>query len=162
MRKILLGAFAVGSLDITYAIAFWVPRGGKVIRIFQSIAAGLLGPDAFQGGVPTALLGAALHYFIALAIVTAYWAAAHYIPLLVRHPIMCGALYGVGVYGVMNYVVIPLSNAKPGKFLLSWVVCSVIVHAFLIGVPAALFAREATLPDNVSGARSRTSPGGSR
>jgi len=154
MGKLLLGGLVVGTLDITYAIAFWVPRGAKVIRIFQSVAAGLLGPDSFQGGLPTALLGAALHYFIALAIVTVYWAAARSIPILVRHPIVCGALYGAGVYGVMNYVVIPLSNAKRGKFLLSWVVCSVIVHAFLIGVPAALFA--------TNGARSRTSPDGTR
>jgi hypothetical protein len=76
-------------------------------------------------------------------------------------PIVCGALYGVGVYGVMNYVVIPLSKAKPGKFLLSWVVCSIVVHALLISVPAALFARAARL-DKINDARSRTSPGGSR
>jgi hypothetical protein len=142
--RILLGAFVVGSLDAIYALAFWLPRGAKASRIFQSIAAGLLGPNSFQGGARTVVLGVALHYFIALAIVTVYWLAARRIPLLTQHPIICGAIYGVGVYVVMNYVVIPLSAAaKPSRFLLSWVVCSVIVHAFLIGVPAALFARKA-------------------
>jgi hypothetical protein len=142
-RYVLLGALVVGSLDAAYAIAFWVPRGAKASRILQSIAAGLLGRDAFEGGTKTVILGVVLHYLIALAIVTAYWLAARPVPLLVRRPIVCGALYGLLVYGVMNYIVIPLSNANRPRFLLSWVVCSIVVHAFLIGVPAALFAREA-------------------
>jgi hypothetical protein len=141
--RILLGAFVVGSLDALYALAFWLPRGAKASRIFQSIAAGLLGPDAFHRGAQTVVLGVALHYFIALAIVTVYWLAAQRIPLLVKHPIVCGAIYGIGVYVVMNYVVIPLSAAAKPRFLLSWVLCSIIVHAFLIGVPAALFAKKA-------------------
>jgi hypothetical protein len=43
----------------------------------------------------------------------------------------------------MNYIVIPLSATTRPRFLLSWVVWSLIVHAFLIGVPAAFFARAA-------------------
>src|SRR5207249_2813469 len=108
-------------------------------RIFQSIATGLLGRAAFGGGLPTALLGAALHYGIALAIVTVYFAASRYFPLLTRRPFLCGSLYGVLVYFFMNYVVIPLSATSRPRFLLSWVVCSILVHAFLIGVPAAIF-----------------------
>ncbi|MBA3759414.1 MAG: hypothetical protein H0X07_02700 [Gemmatimonadales bacterium] len=36
------------------------------IRIFQSVAAGLLGQASFEGGAATAALGLALHYLIAL------------------------------------------------------------------------------------------------
>ncbi len=43
----------------------------------------------------------------------------------------------------MNYVVIPLSAAQGSAFPLSWVVSSVVVHALLVGVPAALFAKAA-------------------
>jgi hypothetical protein len=58
--------------------------------------------------------------------------------------VICGIIYGIGVYIVMNYVVIPLSNAaRPKTFNLLWVSCSVVVHMFLIGLPAALFARTA-------------------
>jgi len=43
------------------------------IRIFQS-ASGLLGRAAFSGGLRTAILGGALHYFIAFMIVVPYFA----------------------------------------------------------------------------------------
>ena len=142
LTAILLGGFVVGSLDAAYAIAFWVPRGSTPARIFQSIAAGLYGRASHQGGMRTVLIGVALHYFIALTIVAVYLLAACRLPFLVERPILYGALYGVGVYVVMNYVVIPLSAArgKPSR-LVPWIVCSVLVHAFLIGVPSALFAR---------------------
>jgi hypothetical protein len=128
-------------MDIAFAIIFWALRGAAPIRIFQSVAAGLLGRAAFAGGVGSAVLGAALHYFISLAIVIVYWLVSRAWHELVRRPLVWGAIYGLLVYGFMNYVVIPLSAASRPRFLLSWVVCSLVVHAFLIGVPAALFAR---------------------
>lgn len=143
VAAIALGTLVVGSVDLAYAILFWTPRGVAPIRIFQSIAAGVLGQDSFRGGLSTAILGAGLHYFISLGIVVAYWLAARSFRLLTRHPIIYGAAYGVMVYLFMNLVVVPLSAALRPRFLLSWIVCSVIVHAFLIGVPAALFARAA-------------------
>ena len=142
---IVAGALVIGTLDAAYAIIFWGMRGVAPIRIFQSIAAGLLGRSAaMSGGLRTEALGFALHYFISLGIVVVYWIASRYLPLLTQRPILCGATYGVLVYLFMNYVVIPLSATSRSRFLLSWVVCSVIVHAFLIGVPAALFARKAS------------------
>jgi hypothetical protein len=138
-----LGTLVVGTLDIVYAMVFWIPRGATVSGIFQSIAAGLLGKASFEGGMRTAILGAALHYFISFAIVVTYWQASKSIPLLIRRPVVAGASYGVLVYIFMQYVVIPLSAITRSRFLLSWVLCSVLVHALLIGVPAAFFARAA-------------------
>ncbi|MCU1262873.1 MAG: hypothetical protein JWO80_5758, partial [Bryobacterales bacterium] len=54
---ILWGGLIAGILDITDALVFFGLRGAKPIRILQSIAAGLLGPKAFKGGVGTAALG---------------------------------------------------------------------------------------------------------
>jgi uncharacterized membrane protein YagU involved in acid resistance len=144
MRKLIAGGLVVGSLDITYAILFWSFRGVTPTRVFQSVAAGVLGRDSFNLGMKSALLGAALHYFIAFSIVIVYYIASKWLPLLIEHAVICGIIYGIGVYIVMNYVVIPLSNAaRPKTFNLLWVSCSVIVHMFLIGLPAALFARTA-------------------
>ena len=144
------GMLVVGSLDITYAMLFWTFRGVGPIRVLQSVAAGLIGREAaVSGGTKTALLGLALHYFISFCIVLIYWIAAKSMPVLRRHAVICGATYGVLVYIVMNYVVIPLSMTKRGPFNLLWVSCSVVVHAFLIGLPAALFAK-ASLPETAS------------
>jgi len=144
MRKLIAGGIVVGSLDITYAILFWWFRGVAPTRVFQSVAAGILGRDSFNLGIKSALLGAFLHYFIAFSIVIVYYVASKWLPVLIEHAVICGIVYGIGVYIVMNYVVIPLSNAaRPKTFNLLWVSCSVIVHMFLIGLPAALFARTA-------------------
>ncbi len=140
---IVLGAMVVGTLDILFAVGFWYPRGVAPARIIQSVAAGLYGRASFAGGTRTVAIGALLHYFIALCIVLVYWVASRRNEVLVRRPILCGSIYGVLVYAVMNYAVIPLSATQRSAFLLSWVVSSVLVHAFLIGVPAALFARAA-------------------
>jgi hypothetical protein len=138
---LLLGAIAVGTLDILYAIVFWHPKGVPTIRIFQSIAAGLYGKAAFTGGAHMAEIGAALHYFISLCIVLVYWVASKRIRMLTERPFYYGSIYGVLVWLFMNFVVIPLSFSKPPAFLFSWVAWSIVVHAFLIGVPAALTAR---------------------
>ena len=144
MRKVIAGGIVVGSLDITYAILFWSFRGVAPTRVFQSVAAGILGRASFNGGMNSALLGAACHYFIAFTIVIVYWLAAKSLPVLTQHAVICGIAYGIIVYVFMNYVVIPLSNAaRPTRFNLLWVACSVIVHMFLIGLPAALFAKAA-------------------
>lgn len=140
---VVLGAVVVGTLDILFAILFWAPRGVAPARIFQSVAAGLYGRASFNGGTRMVVIGALLHYFIALCIVLVYWLASRRYDVLIRRPILCGSIYGVLVYVVMNYVVIPLSATQRSAFLLSWVVSSVLVHAFLVGVPSAVFAKAA-------------------
>jgi hypothetical protein len=74
---VLAGGFAAGTLDITYAWAFWgLKAGASAQHIFQSVAAGLLGRAAFEGGAPTAALGLALHYLIATTMSLTYYLAA--------------------------------------------------------------------------------------
>ena len=72
-----------------------------------------------------------------------YWTASRRLPTLLARPYLYGSLYGLVVYAVMNYIVIPLSATKRPRFILIWVVCSVIVHVLFIGIPAALFAGRA-------------------
>jgi hypothetical protein len=145
---VVLGGVAAGVIDIAYACIFWAIKAGiRPSRIFQSVAAGLLGrPAAVSGGASTAALGLALHFFIALTVAVVYYAAARYAEALWRRPWTFGALYGIAVYGVMHYVVVPLSAAGGGRvapFDLLWDGLSIVVHAFGIGVPVALAARAA-------------------
>jgi uncharacterized membrane protein YagU involved in acid resistance len=145
------GTLVAGSCDITFAILFWWFRAGVgPTRVLQSVAAGLIGRTAaISGGTKTALLGLVLHYFIAFCVVLVYWLAAKALPVLRRHAVILGSIYGLGVYFVMNYVVIPFSAIKRGPFNMLSFVLSLIVHAFLIGLPAALFAK-AALPESES------------
>lgn len=112
-------------------------------QILQSVAAGVLGPESFEGGLPTAVLGLGLHFAIAIAMSVVYLLAAERLPALWRYPVACGALYGLLLYGVMNYVVVPLSAAGPGPKDPLWIGLTIAVHMLLVGVPIAWFARRA-------------------
>ncbi len=143
IQAVVLGGLVAGALDIAYAMTFWGVQGVSPMRILQSIAAGLLGrPAAVQGGLATALLGAVLHFGIAFAMAYAYYLASGRIPALTRRPFVYGMLYGLFLYVVMNYVVVPLSAAGGSSgFNLAWVLCSIAVHAIFVGIPCALAAR---------------------
>jgi uncharacterized membrane protein YagU involved in acid resistance len=137
----------VGALDACLALVFWELRGGRAIRIFQSIAAGLLGRASYAGGLPTASLGFFLHFFIAGSIVTTYYLASRRIDVLTRRPIACGLVYGIGVYFFMSRVVIPLSAIPRSRsFDWPWFWASVIGHALLVGLPSALVAQRVSRP----------------
>jgi hypothetical protein len=142
-RALLLGAAAVGALDLLDALIFFGLRGVPPERILQSIAAGVLGRSAFTGGGSAAALGLVLHFVIAALIVATYLGAARLFPSLARRPVAYGALYGVAVYLVMNWVVIPLSAAVAGPRPLAVVVNGVAIHVLGVGIPAALAARAA-------------------
>lgn len=143
---ILIGGAIAGTLDITYAIGFSALRGVPPIRILQSVASGLLGAPAFQGGVPTAALGLVLHFFIAFSAAAIFYLASKAIPALTRHPVVSGLFYGFLIYAVMNLVVLPLS-AYPRKvsFPLLVLLTGLFVHMFFIGLPISLAVRR-TLP----------------
>jgi len=143
---VLLGGLVAGTFDITYACTFWyLKRGVLPTRVFQSVASGLLGDASFTGGWRTAALGLVLHYGIATSMAITYYLLARRWSELWQRPLLYGPLYGVLLYGVMNYIVVPLSAANPGSRNLAWVVLSIAVHAFLIGTPCAIFARRAVL-----------------
>jgi uncharacterized membrane protein YagU involved in acid resistance len=141
---VLAGGLVAGTLDITYACLFWgVKAAVPPTRIFQSVAAGLLGKASFEGGAATAALGLSLHYLIALSMSLTYYLVAARWPLLRQRTLLCGAGYGLLLYGIMNYIVLPLSAAGPGSRNPLWIGLSIAVHMLLIGVPIAWFARRA-------------------
>ena len=73
-----------------------------------------------------------------------YVIASRRIAVLARRPIVCGALYGAGIYFAMNYVIVPLSNATLRHTFNLLMVLELLVHMFLVGVIIALFARRAS------------------
>jgi hypothetical protein len=140
-QALLWGTIAVGTLDILDAIVFFWLKGVAPIRIFQSIASGILGRAAFGGGFSTALLGGILHYFISFSVVAVFCVACRWLSFLWRRPFICGVLYGLVVYAVMNLMVVPLSAANSGKPTLPVLINGLLIHMLGVGLPSALFAR---------------------
>jgi hypothetical protein len=107
-KAIVMTVGIAGTLDIADAFTFFgLRRHVPPTRILQNIASHLIGRSAFTGATRTAVLGLALHYVIAACWITGFVLVAQYLPLLFRRPILCGALYGLLIYAVMNYLVLP-------------------------------------------------------
>jgi hypothetical protein len=136
-RAILTAGLVVGVLDISSAFVIWWQRGVGARRGLQGIAAGLLGANSFEGGLVTAALGLALHFFVALVVVTVFYLASRRIEFLTLHPLVSGVWYGIGVYVVMYWLVLPTVfptfRHRLGNDLLA-----VVIHISLIGLPCAL------------------------
>ncbi len=141
-ETIIYGGLVVGILDGLFALIFYgLILGVKPIRIFQSVAAGLLGRASYEGGIRTFLLGILLHFVVATCIAAVYYAASLRLPVLIHRAVVCGLIYGLIAYLVMNYVVIPLSAIGSRPFSLRLFLPPFIAHAFLVGLPVALLAR---------------------
>jgi hypothetical protein len=142
---ILVGGFIAGALDITYAIVFSGFRGVPAMRILQSVASGLLGSAAYQGGRTTAALGLCLHFLIAFSAAAIFYFASRRLSFLTRRAVVSGILYGVIIYAVMNLVVLPLSaTPRRAAFPLIVIATGLFVHMFCIGLPIALATRRAS------------------
>jgi len=121
---------------------FGIRNGLSPIRVLQSVASGLLGRSSYNGGLKTAALGLLIHFLIAFILATVYYVVCSILPLLFRHAVPAGLIYGVAVYFVMSYVVVPHSAIGPRTVPIPWPVFlnGVIGHALLVGLPIALIA----------------------
>lgn len=107
-RSVLIGGSVAGVIDV-FAASIINHADPRVI--LQAIASGALGRASFTGGATTMVVGLVLQVLMGILIAAIFLAAATRIDLL-RLPAMSGVLYGIGIYGVMTFVVVPLSRAR--------------------------------------------------
>jgi hypothetical protein len=133
---IAIGGLAAGMLDLGQAIFLF---GAKIPL---AIAAGLLGPRAFNGGAATYILGVLLHFLIALSAAAIYYAASRKLRFLTEHPLVCGLFFGAAVELVMRLIVLPLSALHAsGPYQYRDLVQGLVVHMVMVGLPIAFSVR---------------------
>ena len=140
LRAILTAGVVVGVLDISSAFVIWWQREVTIQRGLQGIAAGLLGSKSYEGGMATAGLGLALHFFVAFVVVSIFYLASRKIPFLTTHPLISGVFYGIGVYVVMYWFVLPTAFSA-FRHRISNELLAVAIHICLIGLPTAFIVR---------------------
>ena len=145
LKTIVFGGLLAGVLDLTAAcVSGYLINGISPVRIFQSIASGLLGRASAEGGAATAILGIFLHFVIAFGATIVFYFASRRIKFLARQAIVSGVLYGVAVYWFMQLIVLPLSAFPYKKQLIpepNQFITGMIIHIFCIGLPIALVVR---------------------
>jgi hypothetical protein len=147
LPALLTGGLAAGVLDgaaAFHGFGWGMPYG---------IASGLIGskafPDAGGGGAAIWILGLALHFLIAIGAAAVYCLSSRRWRFLQEYFILGGVCCGIGVYLVMNLIVLPLS-AVPfpvGPFPVTNLRLGLFIHIILIGLPISgslwLFSKRA-------------------
>src|SRR5437762_7480400 len=137
---ITVAGWIVGVLCISSAVWIWWQRGVTIQRGLQGIAAGLLGAKSYEGGMATACLGLAVHFFVAFVVVSIFYLASRKIPFLTTQPLISGVFYGIGVYIVMYWFVLPTAFST-FRHRLSNELIEAAIHVCLIGLPTAFIVR---------------------
>ena len=141
-QPILWGGLIAGTLDICAAfLTAWLRAGVSPIGVLQFVASGALGPAAFRGGVKTALIGLALHFLIATIWTVIFYLASRRWLFLIERPIQFGLLYGIAVYLIMTFVVVPLSLVTQRPATISGRTIGILTIMFCVGLPIALIVR---------------------
>jgi hypothetical protein len=140
LTGILLGGLVAGTIDIGAAsLINWV----SPVDIAHFIAGGFLGRVAsFAGGTSTAVLGLVLQWIMALIIAVIFAGIALVVPIVRRHWLIGGLVYGLPVFVVMNFVVVPLSAIHRFPHFTAPRFIENLVAMLLFGVIVAWFARE--------------------
>lgn len=142
VKAILAGGLIAGTIDL--GAASLINHLGLVI-ILRAVASGLLGKAAMQGSAAVAVLGLLLQWGMSLLIAAIFVIAALKLTWLTARPVAAGLAYGVVVFLVMNYAVMPLSAVRrvphfsPAHFienlaamLLFGLILAFVARAFLV------------------------------
>jgi hypothetical protein len=134
---IAVGGLVAGTLDLGQALVLF----GTTIPL--AVAGGLLGPQAFQGGTATYVLGVCLHFFIALSAAATYFAASRILRFLTQYALICGLFFGAAVDLFMRLIVLPLSALHArGPYEYRDLVQGLLVHMVVIGLPISFSVRQ--------------------
>jgi len=148
VRAIIIATVIAGTLDILSAFAYAILADGTPLGVLSGIGSAIVDREAFANPYILPAIGLALHFGIMIVMATAYLLAASRIPLLNRLPVLSGIGYGLALWGVMYWVVLP--HRWPTMFPVDprldpkGFAEDLFSHIILVGIPIALVAKSAT------------------
>jgi hypothetical protein len=142
LPRYLLAACVAGLADLGAITLFWVSEGVPALRIPQSVAAWVLGREAYAGGMTTAIAGTVLFVVLVWGLVHLYARLAQAWRWLPRHPVVGGLAYGALAYLLVFHIAVPLfavDGNAPAR--LDGIAVGLLSCAALVGLPCAWAAR---------------------
>ena len=148
IRATVIATVIAGTLYILSAFAFDIAADGTPLGVLRGIGGAIVDRETFANPFVLPAIGLALHFGIMLVMAAVYLFAASRVPLLNRLPILSGIGYGLVLWGVMYWVVLPqrwptLFPIDP-RTNLQEVGEQLFSHVVLVGIPIALVAKAAT------------------
>jgi hypothetical protein len=136
---IALGGLVAGNIDIAAACLInWL----SPVVILHAIASGILGSASFRAGASSAALGLVLQWLMSLLIAAIFVIGAQWYPALKRRWMAAGFLYGIVIFFVMNYAVVPLSAVGHSFPFTAVKFVENMLAMLLFGIIIAYFAHE--------------------
>ncbi|MDT8760398.1 hypothetical protein MZO42_16980 [Sphingomonas psychrotolerans] len=144
-KTILVATLAAGSLDLASAIVLTLVAGKPVVRMLQRVASGPLGEWPLANGEAGAAAGVAVHYALMTVMAAVFVLVAARLPRLRERQLLYGAGYGVLLYLIMYWIVVPLRWPSAGAASggVTGILIPLAVHICLVGVPFAVVAARA-------------------
>ncbi|QNK02106.1 hypothetical protein [Dyella telluris] len=138
LAAILWGGFVAGTLDIGAASLI---SGYSPMVILKYVAGGVLGKGSLAGGPAEAALGMVLQWAMSLLIAAIFVLIVGRRVAATRQWPVWGVAYGVVVFFVMNYVVMPLSALQKVPHFSVFSFIANFAAMLLFGWIIALFTR---------------------
>ena len=138
LAAIVTGGLIAGALDFAGACLIY-GLGPDVIG--KAVAAGVLGPATFEGGIANSWLGAGLHFAISIVAAGVYVCASLSFPILWSRAVIGGVVFGFCMFMAMNFIIVPLSLAashQPFNWARKWP--DLIAHMAFFGPSVSLTA----------------------
>jgi hypothetical protein len=140
---ILAAGLIVGVLDAIAANTHaYLLRGTPPATVWRYVASAVFGKSAFTGGPEMVLWGLFFHFTVATLWTALFFVAYPRIRFLSANMVLAGMAYGLFVWLMMNFVVVPLTRITTGSIqLTTGTVLMILIHLFVIGVPISYLAR---------------------
>ena len=141
-KAIVGGTLLSGTLDLLSAFAFSAMNGATPDRVMAGVAAGPFGDAVREQGAAAVLLGTAVHYTIMTIMVSVFVLAARRLPALRRQWIAAGIVYGVLLYLLMYWLVLPMRWPAIHPRTDLWTIGNALFsHIICVGLPMAWWTR---------------------
>lgn len=138
---VLKAGLFVGTLDILAALLHYFIKTNKdPLPVLKFIASGVFGKEAFTGGNSMYTWGLVFHFIIAISFTIFFFWVYSIVPSLFKYRLLTGIIYGLFVWAVMQFIVLPLSNAPKMAFRPLNAMLAAAILVICIGIPLAFLA----------------------
>lgn len=138
---VLKAGLLVGTLDILAAfLQYFIKTNKDPLPVLKFIASGVFGKEAFTGGSNMYIWGLLFHFIIAISFTVFFFWIYSIAPSFFKYRLLSGIVYGLFIWVVMQFIVLPLSNTPKMAFKPLNAILAAGILIVCIGIPLAFLA----------------------